>query len=1103
MTWAVLETLSAQLQASPRQVVLLRGPAGSGKTRAILELYRRLPRPTGKPACILLAPNAATADHLRRTLLNDAPAGVLVSPQILTFNGLAGRIISAARIGGKALSGFQRHLLLRKIVDDLLREGQLSSITNVAETRGLLVALDRAIAELKRAAIEPQSLQKVLPPRPDKRHDLLKVYQRYQHHLHENEAYDIEGLMWKARQVLLETAHGGPAHLPEIDAILADGFTDFTPTQLQILKLLHSAGKSLLITLPYAEDRRERLWRWSQHTLDRVRRTFGKNLREISLHRRNRSPIAPLCERLFDFDAEPCEPPRNLHLVAAAGVEAEVTAVARRIKRLLVQEKAGNSIAVVARSLEEYREPIQRIFGEFSIPVAHAAEPLKRVPIVRFALSVASLAPRFLYRDVLRVINNSYFRPASLGPYDETTVVAAQVLIREGNVLEGREAYKAAAERLVLQARCRKIDDESLEEEDGRPNLTQAGGQKLKQAAEMLERLFELSLPSAGESPSASQTILRCIDKLQLWQVACEEESRDVVGRDLRALEALVDALRQPAAERLAMTELLDALEELICPPGRSEGLVTVLDAMEGRAMRFDHVFLLGVSEGRFPAPQMESSLLCEADRAAWSSRGLELYRRSDLIAREMFLFYLAVSRADHTLTISYLESGESGRPAAPSSFLLSLLSPCGGLEALRQAGRLERIPPGRFAAAVEGLACENEALVAAMAGLFGTEPIDYRRPLGWVVANTFERLRRACAGIWARHRRWLPGPCNEFDGKITDPRLLRLLTERYPRGNVFSATQLNSYAQCPWQFFARYVLKLEPLAEPTRRLEAVSRGLFCHNVLARVMSRLRSEQGGPVRLSQTSKETLRTVLKEAVEAESAATDALRLPYQELWRVQKARMQQELEDYLLQRCAGDPLDSESLYFELSFGMEIDPQKASDPRSGPAPVTLKTPAGEVSFRGKIDRIDRVRLGNRTGLLVIDYKTGRLPSLSDIKAGRNLQLPLYTYAARFILGEEAFGGAFHRIGGRTNESTNERLWGTLRRRNRMYSLEEKNDSEQQRALAENVGRLVAGMAAGRFNVLPTGRCPAYCPFRQICHFAPARRKVKSENGQEERW
>ncbi len=1076
-------SLLERILSAKRPVVLLRGPAASGKTAAAMGMYRRCLDDAGRPRCLLLVPNAAAARYMRRTLLDSCRAGVAVSPAVTTFAALAGRILAAANEPARATSAFQRRLLLSRIVAELHSDGRLSALAGVADTPGLIVALDRAIAELKRAAIEPEELAEAVGGARDKRGDLVEIYRRYQQELLARGAFDAEGQAWLARDHLRSAAPEAPAPgLEGVRAVAADGFTDFTPTQLEILSLLAGRLERVVITLPIGEDGRERMWHWTGRTLENIRKRFGARLVEIEVPpTRRRAGIGRLWENLFGADGR-CSMPDGVSVIAASGLDAEVAATARRVKVLLHAGAAPGGIAVLARSLEAYGEPIRRIFADHDIPAADVPRALTDEPIVRFVLDVVSLRPELEWRDCLAVIRNSYFRPRALGEYGPLTVRAAEMLIREGNVLAGRKEYLDAAERVAARASRPRDEDE---EDADHPAAQRPDAQTILQGRAMLERLFDLA-----EQAAEPAKLGEVVEALELREAALGHGDAELIARDLRALAALEACLANLPSPPPTMARLRDALSAATSPPARTESLVDVLDVLDARAIRYEHVFLLGVSERQFPPRFVEGSLIGEADRARWRSRGVVLDSRRDLTAREMLLFYLAVSRARDTLTLSYLESDASGRIGSPSSFLLSLLEPAGGLE---KAPR-ETIPPGMVVPPAGELASGRDAFNAGISGVFAKGGDASADALAWAVSNAPRRTLRAAMGIWARRRRWQPGECNEFDGRITDPALLDDLARRYPGQAILSAGRLDTYGQCPWQYFATYVLKLAPLTEPQRRLEPQTRGLFCHSVLFRVMRLLAGRAGGAVRLAEIDEPQLADVLDEALAAEAADVEARRPPYPVLWRIQLRQMRQALWEYLTAARARDELDPESLHFELAFGPEVEPGAAHDEAGSSEPVVLSTPAGDIRLRGRIDRIDRVRFHDVEGLLVVDYKTGRLPTERDMEAGRSVQMPLYAAAVEALLGAECVGGAFHRIGGAAARF--ERFFAavTTSRGRDAYKLDESYEEKRRNALA-TVGRFVGQMAAGRFDALPTHDCPGYCPFGQICHFSPARAQIKA--------
>ncbi len=1061
-------------------VVLLRGPAGCGKTSAVLDVYRRGGRR------LIVAPNAPAVDDLKRRLL-DASGGAVLGPQVITFAALAERILAATGSEHRRLSAFQRHLLLREIIDELKNDGKLSAFETVADTPGIVVAVDRAIAELKRAAIEPKTLGRAIAPGDAKAAQLHAIYSRYQQRLHDSRTYDLEGQMWQARDNLAAAvANAAPTGLEGTNSIAADGFTDFTPTQLEILKLAARLVPLTVITLTFAEDGRERMWQWTNRTLNSIRRAFGDELVEVPMP--PRKPAGPgglekLRDSVFDFDAAAFALPDNLSLIAAADMESEVAETARRVKRLLLGGAKAGSIAVLARNIEIYRGAVGRVFRDYDIPLAPAAVPLTDVPVIRFLLAVASLAPQFAYADVLKVISSSYFAPEEIGDYDSGTVAAAQFIIREGNVLGGRDAYSEAANRLAKRL---PTGDEDYSEDATTPFAAFSAGQ-ITEAAEMLEKLFALA-----ESVKAPADFPAAAEQLALADAVCRLDDPQFVARDLRALAAMDDAVEQIAPDgwQPSVQQFIEALAFVPCPAARGESAAAVLDVIDARALRFDHVFLLGVNAGRFPISPRESSLVRESDRRAWADRGAVLDARDDLAAREMLLFYLAASRADESLTISWQQSDASGGSAEPSSFLLGLLEPCGGIKRAAADGRILTIHPGEFVPQAGDIASRHDAFNAGVADMAAGSNV-YGGAAAWVVKNAAPLLDHAAMGMWAGHRRWSSEPPDEFDGIISDKALLKKLAARYPREVVFSATRLNAYAQCPWQYFATWVLNLQPLQQPERRLEPVARGIFIHEVLFRFYTALRRRAAGAVALANFDEPHLQKLLDECIDKEAKQVDIRRPPYPMLWKIQLAEMRRQLWDYIRTQRSENG-DSVSEYFELAFGLPADRLETADPASTAEPVAVETPAGDVRLDGRIDRVDILHdKGDGQSARIIDYKTGSLPSAGDIAGCRNLQLPLYIDAVEKLLHMPSGGGAFHHVG--DGDKKQQSFAPGERFGNSNLSAEQFD--EIRRSVREKLGKMVTAMGEGRFDAISPHSCAGYCPFGRICQYSEPRAEIKS--------
>jgi superfamily I DNA/RNA helicase len=629
--------------SAPTRAVVLTGPASAGKTQAVIDLYERLSSPASPSRCLILAPGAVAARHLRRRLLEGdirggtacsqavlpgqhdklhglrasratrlpASCRTIVSPRILTFADLSRRILAEATdpdsTPAGTMSTFQRRLLLRSIVDTLTDNGALAGFVKVADTPGLIISLDAAIAELKRAAIEPEQLAPLAADNPAKA-ALLSVYERYQSALQESRRCDVEGQAWLARDCLARLAEAGqsPAVLADVDLLAVDGFTDLTPTQLEMLSLAATDSRKVLITLPWADDGRSRLWHWTSRTLENIRSRFGDAITHVAVEPPARPALGGLWDRVFDYDAAAADPPNGLTMIAAGGIEQEVAAAAKDIKQLLLHGTLAGQVAVLVRSLDEYGPVIDRVFAECDIPLSPSPTVLTDEPIVRFLLAASSLAPQFSYEQVLTVIGSSYFRPRALGEFDDRSVATARAMILEGNVASSAAAYARAAERFIHLADAPQADSADTEDESLQPAVLLRSADGIRSASDMLSRLFELS--SAGDDLPA------LVDAMQMPQAAAEHHDPQLIARDLRALAALQTALADLPPDT-SPQHVREALAAVPCSPARTESLVDVVNVIDARATRYDHVFVLGLSEGQFPRHFSDSALLTEADR--------------------------------------------------------------------------------------------------------------------------------------------------------------------------------------------------------------------------------------------------------------------------------------------------------------------------------------------------------------------------------------------------------------------------------------------------------------------------------------------------------
>ena len=193
----------------------------------------------------------------------------------------------------------------------------------------------------------------------------------------------------------------------------------------------------------------------------------------------------------------------------------------------------------------------------------------------------------------------------------------------------------------------------------------------------------------------------------------------------------------------------------------------------------------------------------------------------------------------------------------------------------------------------------------------------------------------------------------------------------------------LADQAACPFRAFARHRLKAEPLAAPVAGLDAAARGQLLHALFAQIWGELKSKSG----LESVTPGALTSIIDGAA---AAAVARLRAANPDIVGDRFAALECER----LAKLARAWLESERTRADFEVIAREDPR------------TLM--AGGLSFRGRIDRMDRIV--DDASHALIDYKTGRAGSAAWLgERPDDPQLPLYAVNA----GEGVSAVAFARL------------------------------------------------------------------------------------------
>ncbi len=1071
-------------------VTLIVGPARSGKAAHVRRAYRNALDPDRPGRCLLLVPTGARRRTTEDALLAAAGDGVLVRPQVLTLPELADRLLAAAARPVRRISELARRRVIRGCLDGL-DEKSADLLGPVRTAPGLVEALDRLFRELKEARVEPDNLGRALTgPLGSPRHRLMaRLYRAYQEALHAEEVYDEAGQFWHAAD-LVQAEEFGP--FGDLALLAVDGFQDFFPAQLDVLEALASRAERTILTLPWQPDR-PRLFGVTGRTRDALRSRFGKHLEEIELDAVANLPpdLEHVRRHLFELSPKgPLPTPTGaIRVLQAAGRTREVEETARRIVDLR-RNAPGASIGVLVRSHEPYASLVREIFPRYGIPVrVEHRRSLAACPVVRAAMALVQLqAEDYAFRALERLARSGYLRPETFGA-DKATVRAAVRYARDAGVWEGRARYGRALAALASRVRRRAEGDPDADVLPAPKDEVDRTVAQIERAAALLETLFaKIELPVRAPRAKLAARFREIVRKAGLRDAAADDTHPARVARDLKALAAFEDVLEEIATDAATgnvtvetfLAEVTRGLHlESVPAEEPADAPVVVLDVVQGRALSFEHVFLLGLAERSFPRRARRPPFFTDGERAALRTQGVALQDAGRDAEQEMLYFYMAVTRATRTLTLGYPSLDARGRPVLASHYLDQV----DGLFAGEGDGpALPRIETPVRDLDLPALRVRTQRELTARAlyeawGPGATPQMDLVLATIEALASKSDPARAALAGLAVEWQREHGEAFDRFDGLLASPDILEALCARVPGRETLSAHRLELYGGCPFAYLAGAVLGLEPQEEPTRDLSAPDLGTIYHAVLERFVAALVASTEIDAELPEKDREAALALLEETASAHFEAIErAGHVGSPALWKVTRANIRRDLArlvDWHVQAKA--QRGWRPAHTEVAFG-------GAGPARPPGtadPLILETPHGPLRLRGRIDRIDRAVSGE--GIQVVDYKSGSAaPSFAAMQAGASFQLPVYIWAARWLV-----GGPADQV---------RAFFLPIRKPSTVGCLT--GDGAQLDRSLTYIHNFVAAMRRGAFPVYPRDGCSAFCPFRDICRYAEWRIRRKWE-------
>ncbi len=1068
----------------PAQLIL--APIGAGKTEAVIrELARTLDSASFPSVWALLASTRQENAFRERLAGSAAERAVYFHIEFFNFYTLYARLLDSAGQPQRELDDTSRRRLLRVILGQLSASGQLELYHPIATTPGFVQMVAQFIYELKQNLVTPLAFERAARVGSAKDRDLHRIYDAYQRMLQQYSLVDREGVGWLA----LEALQSSNRLAQEVELLVVDGFDQFNWLQARLLAALSGRVRRMIVTLPWLAAPGTAAGRRFEQARQRLQAAFEDAGQPLLVETLTAEAVRP--PALADSLDSP-SPPRPsdgcLRLIEAPDAAQEAAAVLRRVKRLLRDGCRPDDVLIAVRDWEQYGRPLVEQGRAYGLPLAlHYGERLADNPAIIALLNLLLLpGTNYRRRDLLDVLRSPYFEVPGLS---QEAVAALARISQKRRVIADPQAWLDAV-RTALPV---PVDDD----EDGAAASETAVGPEVAQA---LEAWFAALTPPPLATPADYIAWLEdLIGRDEVADPDDEADTRPVAyslrmlarvrqGRNERDLAALAELKRilrsllaaQTLSEALGQDPRVtwdDFLSELRAAIGAAsvqrsphrDGRVLVTTVTDARGLPHRHVFLLGLSEGIFPAPAPDDYLYLDSERRRLTASGVYLETQAERSADES-LFVEIVGLAGETLTLSR-PTVKDGKPWPESHLWRMVTARFTDADACLERIRPGEIPPAALAAALD------EVLLAVAAGLNRPEPeVQVARAYNWLIDTGNVAWRQVRHGRQMEMQRLSRRPHDRYSGRLEAAHSVAWAAEQLGPARVWSASQFNDFGLCGFQFFARRLLELEALEEPEEGLDSAQFGTVHHDILEQTYRRL-----GPVTIGPESLEEAQWALAAvADEVFAGAPERLGFRPSKLWEYEKQAILTRLRRVIeLDFSAKSPVQKElgdgarqSYRQELAFDLPL------------VDVTLDGRSETLRVRGRIDRIDRC--GDR--VLVVDYKTSTtaIPKQA-MQEGRHFQMLVYLLAAQRLLDQDpapdaprqVVGGLFWHIGKRQAQTSG------------MVTPDDPAVADSLAHLAQHLQRGRSGNFAVQPARLSEGRCSKGCVYSQLCRVSVTHR------------
>jgi ATP-dependent helicase/nuclease subunit B len=988
---------------APKMKEAFVSPSASARiARATTWLGERSP---SEQILIVAANREAAAEIVRQAVL-DSEIGASFGWNRVTAGRLAAEIADDVVVEKKlvAITRFATDGLMARVIQDLRASRSVGRYAGVAQDPGFARAVAATIEELRLGLISAERVDQEAP-------GLAAMGVKYGTALASARLAD-RALLYEIATRRLKAGESHPwIGLP---ILLLDVAIDST-AEAEFLAALTERASRTFATVPSGDDR----------TLERLK-TAGFAVEVYS------PPGANGLARLQAHVFEGSLPAKGdlgdgILLFSAPGESRECVEIARRLLNHAQKSMPFDRMAVLLRSVEEYRPHLEEAFDRAGIPAYFARGTIRPDPTGRAFVALLTCAAEGLsarrfteYLSLGEVPERTATgEPPAASPSEDRWIAPDENLVPDAVAdARGEGGGQSGEERSDSTDGSPPADDVPAPRRWEQLLVDSAvigGLGRWSRRLDGLAREIELDLEEFDDPDDPTAQLLRRRLKelaslrafaLPLLTELSDLPERALWGEWLDPLSSLATrALQRPERVLAVLSELIPMaevgpvdlrevrlvlarrlLEVAVPPPKSRSGRVFVSTPEGARGLAFDVVCVPGLAEKLFPRQIREDPILLDRSRVGINEA---LLTNDDRVLRERLALRLAVGAARRHLVLSYPRLDlEKGRPRVPSFY---------ALETVRASeGRL----PG-----FDELAARAEQVVHTRVGWpaprLPQEAIDEAEHDLALLSSIFQRSQADSVGM-ARYlltanphlgralrfrprrwlRRWTPA-----DGLVDPgPAAKAALAAHRLDARSYSPTALEHYSACPYRFLLQAIHRLTPreVPEAIEEMSPMQRGSLVHEIQFHLFRRLEAE--GLLPVTPANLDAVRDVLEAVIgEVAERFREDLAPAIERVWEAGIEGVRSDLREWL-RKMSEDDSGYVPWRFELAFG--LSGRRKRDRHSQLEPVELN--AG-MKLRGSIDLVER---DGRGRLRVTDHKTGSVRyKQGEVIAGGNMLQPVF--------------------------------------------------------------------------------------------------------------